>query len=226
MSRDQARYLLVVALLAVGAAAALALAFAAQPAAGARVDAAYRFVTDIDNWRRTEREQTITSPYNLSVAADLNAIQLKLGNWVGADVPQTSVEVFILLEPEQFVQRLYRRADGKMLWLSVIGSRRSKSFHSPQICYDTDGWKTDAGSAAVPLVQGEVHALRLLASKPYGDGVATHAILYFYLWPSYARDARDGMVLVKLTAPLQGSVEETLALEQEFFRQLFVSAQP
>jgi hypothetical protein len=222
MSRDQARYLVVVALLAVSAALALGLTFGIRPSAHA--DAAYQFVTDIDNWQRTAHERAITSPYDFSLAADLNAIPMHLGDWTGTEVPQTSVEVFILLEPEQFVQRLYQRADGKTLWLSLIGSRKSKSFHSPQICYDTDGWKTEASSEAVPLAQGEVQALRLLASKPYEGGTATHAILYFYLWPSYARDSRDGTVLVKLTAPLQGSIDETLALEQDFFRLMFASA--
>ncbi len=37
---------------------------------------------------------------------------------------------------------------------------------------------------------------------------------YFYLWPSYERNAQDGMVLVKVTAPIYGTVEETLALER------------
>ena len=49
-------------------------------------------------------------------------------------------------------------------------------------------------------------------------------MLYFYLWPSYARDPQDGMVVAKVTAPLYDSVEETVELEKDFFRQLFTSA--
>ena len=49
-------------------------------------------------------------------------------------------------------------------------------------------------------------------------------ILYFYLWPSYARNAQDGTVLVKVTAPIYGTVEDTLALEKTFLRQLVTSA--
>ena len=33
------------------------------------------------------------------------------------------------------------------------------------------------------------------------------------------------MVLVKLTAPVYGSVDETLAMEKDFFRLLFSTAQ-
>ena len=92
-------------------------------------------------------------------------------NWASGrdeDVPQTNLEVFILLEPEQYVQRMYRLPDGRYVWLSLIGSRKSKSFHSPQICYDTDGWQTEASSSAVPLDKGEVYALQLAAKKELG----------------------------------------------------------
>ncbi len=113
--------------------------------------------------------------------------------------------------------------DGRFVWLSLIGSRKSKSFHSPQICYDTDGWKTEAGSDAIDLKTGEVYALRLIA-QGHRRRQAEHVVTYFYLWPSYARNPQDGVVLVKLTAPLYGSVEETVELEKQFFRELFTAA--
>ena len=191
----------------------------ANPAGG------YAFVADIDNWQRTGRERAVVSPYDFNLDSDLNQIPLKLGEWEGQDVPQTTLEVFILLEPEQYLQRRYILPDGRYLWLSMIGSRKSKSFHSPQICYDTDGWQTDASSELVPLADGEVYALRLLAEKSFSaNATVEHVILYFYLWPSYERNPQDGMVLVKLTAPLHGSLEETLELEKAFFRELFTSA--
>ena len=185
----------------------------------------YEFVADIDNWQRTERERAVTTPFDFSLSEKLSDVPLQLGEWQGEDVPQTNLEVFILLEPEQYVQRMYRRPDGRYVWLSLIGSRKSKSFHSPQICYDTDGWQTEASSAAVPLAKGEVYALQLAAKKDLGGGNnAEHIVLYFYLWPSYARDPQDGMVVAKVTAPLYDSVEETVQLEIDFFRQLFTSA--
>ena len=77
----------------------------------------------------------------------------------------------------------------------------------------------------MPLDQGEVYALQLAAKKDLGGGNnAEHIVLYFYLWPSYARDPQDGMVVAKVTAPLYDSVEETVQLEMDFFRQLFTSA--
>ncbi|MBM4457448.1 MAG: exosortase-associated EpsI family protein [Chloroflexi bacterium] len=222
MSRDQGRYLLVILLLAAGAVAAVAIT------RGGRLGAApggHEFAADVDNWQRTDRERAVASPYNLSLSADLTQVPLTLGAWTGVDVPQTNLEVFILLEPEQYVQRLYRLPDGRFVWLSLIGSRKSKSFHSPQICYDTDGWQTDASSESVSLAAGELYALRMVATKSFpAGGSAEHVVLYFYLWPSYSRNPQDGMVLVKVTAPMYDSLESTLALEKDFLRTLFTAA--
>ena len=222
MQRDQARYLLVIGLL--GAAVLAAAIIMLGGRAGAARSGDYAFVADIDTWQRTERARLVRSPYDFSLAGDLNRIPMALGEWTGEDTPQTNLEVFILLEPEQYIQRKYTLPDGRFLWLSLIGSRKSKSLHSPQICYDTDGWRTDASSAPVPLGDGELTALRLAASKPASGGGAQHAILYFYLWPDAVRDPQDGMVLVKLTAPIYGSLEETLEMEKAFTRLLFTSA--
>ncbi len=224
MSHDQRRHLLVIVVLlaAIGA----TFLISQRNRLGAVAGTGHEFVADLDNWQRTERERAVTSPYDFSLGSDLGKqIPLKLGDWIGQDVPQTNLEVFILLEPEQYVQRMYQLPDRRFVWLSLIGSRKSKSFHSPQICYDTDGWQTEASSEAIPLDAGEAYALRLVATKRItADVSAEHVIMYFYLWPNYARNPQDGMVLVKVTAPLYDTVENTLALEKEFLRQLITSA--
>ena len=222
MSRDQGRYLLVIVLLV---AAAGAVFFITRQQHLGSDGSGYEFVADIDNWQKTDRERAVKSNYDFNLNSDLADLPLQLGDWAGVDVPQTNLEVFILLEPEQYLQRQYRLPDGRSLWLSLIGSSKSKSFHSPQICYDTDGWQTDAGSEPVQLSDGEVYALKLVAKKDFTQSSSVeHVILYFYLWPTYARNQQDGMVLVKLTAPLQGTVDETVELEKSFFRELFQSA--
>ena len=182
-------------------------------------DGYYTFVTDIDRWRRTQRERAVQAYYDFSLGPQLDELPLEIGDWQGADVPQTNIEVQILLEPEEYVYRRYRRPDGKYIWLSVIGSRQAKSFHSPQICYDADGWKTAVASVPVELAEGEIYALMLEAQKDRWEQV----VLYFYLYPDYLRDANDGTVLFKVTAPLEGSLEETLALQKDFIRLFFHS---
>lgn len=225
MSRDQGRYLLVVVLLLAAIGAALIISQRDQLDSDISGESGYEFVTDIDNWRRTERERAVTSPYDFGLTGDLKRVPLQMGDWAGTDVPQTNLEVSILLEPEQYVYRFYQRPDGHSLWLSLIGSRKSKSFHSPQICYDADGWQVDISSERIALAEGEIYALRMLARKMYGAGdTAEHLVLYFYLWPSYERNLQDGMVLVKITAPVSGNPEASLALAKEFVKLLFTSA--
>ncbi|RME79991.1 MAG: EpsI family protein [Caldilineae bacterium] len=180
----------------------------------------YTFVADIDRWRRTGRERAVRARFDFSLGPQLQDLPLEIGDWQGADVPQTNIEVLILLEPEQYVYRRYRRSDGKYVWLSIIGSRQAKSFHSPQICYTADGWKTEVASEPIPLQEGEIYGLRLAAEKDHWK----HVVLYFYLYPDYLRDANSGTVLFKVTAPLEGSLEETLAVEKAFIREFFESA--
>lgn len=188
------------------------------PAAGS----SYGFVADIDRWRRTDRERLVSARYDFSLQGDLASLPLQIGAWQGADIPQTNIEVQILLEPEQYVYRRYTRPDGRYVWLSLIGSRQTKSFHSPQICYTADGWQTEVKSEPVELGgKGEVYALRVNARKEQWE----HVVLYFFLYPNSLREANDGAVLFKVTAPLDGSVEDTLALQKAFISEFFSAAQ-
>ncbi|HID34110.1 MAG TPA: exosortase-associated EpsI family protein [Anaerolineae bacterium] len=180
----------------------------------------YAFVTDIDRWRKTRRERVVRARYDLSLGPQLHDLPLELGDWAGEDIPQDNIEVQILLEPEEYVYRRYRRADGKIIWLSVIGSRQSKSFHPPQICYDAAGWATEIASEPIALAKGDFYALKVEAKKD----AWTHIVLYFYLYPDYLRDQSKGVVLFKVTAPMGASEEETLELEKNFLRHIFFEA--
>ncbi len=190
-----------------------------RPAASASGRA---FASDIDNWRQTELARTLHTPYDFTLGPNLGQLPLQLGAWRGEDVPQTNLEVFILLEPEQYLQRRYQDAGEHTLWLSVIGSRKSKSFHPPQICYSADNWVTQVSTARLALAEGEIHALRVDATR----GQDRHLVLYFYLWPDASRDPAAGTVLLKMTVPIFGAVQDesqALELAQDFVKQLFES---
>lgn len=184
-----------------------------------QTSAANTWVVDIDTWRQTPYQRFVTSPYDFSLESDLNALPVQIGDWYGVIIPQTNIEVFILLEPEQFVQRRYSLPDGRYVWLSLIGSRKARSFHPTEICYIADGWQTVLASVDVPLARGSIRALKVYAQK----GDLTHVVLYFYVWPRQARDLAEGVVLFKVTAPIWESEEETLRLEREFIRQFFTA---
>jgi hypothetical protein len=189
----------------------------------------FTYVTDVDYWQRTKRERLVETTFPFDLAHDLNEVPLELGDWQGEDVPETNQETFILLEPEQFVRRVYENSTGKYLWLTLIGSRQSRSFHPPDLCYDADGWQTSLSLQAVTLSEGGgMYGLWLEAQKQFnGDASAVEAMtFYFYLFPNRERDQADGIVIFRITSPRYGTIEETIALQGSFLRQLFNSATP
>ena len=187
------------------------------------------YVADLDFWKRTPRETFISANAFFDLNHDLNDVPLQMGEWKGVDVPETNQEVMILLEPEQYIQRLYQQGEnGQYMWLTMVGGRSSQPFHAPDICYDADGWQYNLGSHAVQLPDGgEVHGLYLESQKVFpGDTEPTHHVVYyFYLFPNAQRDLADGIVLFKLTSGLIGNLDETLKLHDDFVRQFFSSAQ-
>jgi hypothetical protein len=189
--------------------------------------ASFAYIVDLDFWQRTEREMAVDAVARFDLAHDLNNVPLALGNWRGVDVPETNQEVMILLDPEQYIQRLYQNRAGQYIWLSMIGGRSSQPFHAPDICYDADGWQYNLGSQAMPLANGgNLYGLWLDAKKrlPGAAQDTEHVVFYFYLFPNPERRLADGIVLFKLTSPRYGSVEETLAIQADFVQQFFTSA--
>ena len=185
---------------------------------------ALTYITDLDFWQRTPRERAVVAAAPFDLQHNLNDVPLTVGAWTGVDDPETNQEVMILLEPEQYVQRLYTDPAGRYLWLSMVGGRSSQPFHAPDICYDADGWQYDLGSHATPLDEGgEIYGLWLHGEKQFPDDATPteHVVYYFYLFPDAQRNQADGIVLFKLTSPRYGSLEETLALHEEFVRTLF-----
>ena len=182
------------------------------------------YVSDLDFWQRTPRERIVAATAHFDLDHDLNSVPMTVGQWTGVDDPETNQEVMILLEPEQYVQRMYQDTAGHQLWLTMVGGRNSQPFHAPDICYDADGWQYNLGSQATTLPGGgDIYGLYLDATKNVSGEAehCRHVVDYFYLFPDNARDQNDGIVLFKLTAPKYGTVEETLAMLEDFTRNFF-----
>jgi len=185
------------------------------------------YITDLDFWQRTPRERAVVATAHFDLQHELSDVPLTVGGWTGVNEPETNQEVLILLEPEQYIQRLYTDSEGRYLWLSMVGGRSSQPFHAPDICYDADGWQYDLGSHATPLDEGgEIYGLWLHGKKQFPDEAtpAEHVVYYFYLFPDAQRNQADGIVLFKLTSARYGTLEETLAIHEEFVRTLFRKA--
>ncbi|MEZ4674318.1 MAG: exosortase-associated EpsI family protein [Caldilineaceae bacterium] len=188
------------------------------------IDGQTVYIADLDFWQRTDRETAVVANAHFDLAHDLNDVPLTTAHWHGKTVPETNEEVMILLEPEQYVQRLYQRDTGEYIWLSMIGGRSSQPFHAPDICYDADGWQYNLGSYPVTLGDGgKLYGFWLEAEKPVaGEAPLKHIVFYFYLFPNETRKLSDGIVLFKLTSGRHGTVQETLELHAEFIREYFL----
>ncbi len=214
MQEVERRIFLTIFLLLAGAAALFGLNRQAQSqvAPGEHV-----FVTDIDNWRQTKRQRQVITPYDFTGGNTLYQLPLQVGDWCGVALPETNEEVMIILQPEQYLRRRYQLPNDRYLWLTIIGSHKSKSFHPSEICYSSAGWQTDVNLHTVKLPGGNLYALQVIAKK----GAQEHVVLYFYLWPAGGRNPTASTVLFKLTAPIMPDVKHTLALEDGFIRLFF-----
>lgn len=224
------RSYIVIALLLVGLLVVYAPQFSprllSQPAL--RPAGEFSYVTDLDFWQQTPRAKTVFTNSRFDLATDLRNVPLVVGDWQGEEVPETNKEVMILLDPEQYVQRLYKNSAGHYIWLSMIGGRSSQPFHAPDICYEADGWKFNSDSYPIELGDGQqLYGLWLEAKKqmPGDEHFTEHIVFYFYLFPNAKRDLSDGIVLFKLTSSRYNSAEETLTMQADFVRHLFTGAQ-
>jgi hypothetical protein len=219
MSRPAFRFLIVALLLGTTAVGGWWLRSAGTKDTGAAASE-HRFVADIDHWHRTPRQGWVTAAFDLRSGPQLADLPLTLGDWQGVDVSRTREDVLIYLEPDYYISRQYALPDGRAVWLSLIGGRRAKSFHPPQICYT--GWQTDVQGEEVPLEEGRLHTLRVVARR----GEEEHVMLYFFLWPNAERALEDGLLMFKVTVTRPwGPVEEVVALEKQFVRQFFLRAE-
>ncbi len=215
MSRSALRHLI-----AVGVLAATALGgWGVRAGRGGSTATGHSLVADIDHWHRTPRQQNVTAIYDLSGPQLIN-LPLSLGDWQGSDISRSREDVLVYLEPDHYVSRRYALADGRALWLSLIEGRQAKSFHPPQICYS--GWQTKVQGEKVPLAEGNLHMLRVVARREQEE----HIMLYLFLWPNANRALEDGTVMFKVTATQRwGSLAETVALEEAFVQLFFSRAE-
>jgi hypothetical protein len=189
------------------------------------VSPSLQLISDITMWQRTRGEQTLATAYPLDLDHDLANIPLVFDSWHGEDVAISDINALIMLDPEQIVERVYTNEIGQFIWLTMIGSRQSRSFHPPTDCYYAAGWQTEAVVQAIPLAKGEVHGMLITAQK-VDDEKTVHArqlSYYFYLFPHTQRRADDGVVMFRLTSPIFGTPEETLQLFSSFLRHFFQS---
>lgn len=168
--------------------------------------------------------------------ADLAAIPLRAGDWVGEDAGELDEFILEQLRPEAHLLRDYRGPDGRTIALAVVFGREKQTFHSPGFCLLGGGWnimgkltRSVEMGAGLPAVEAnEFHLQR-------GDQRAV--VLYFYAsgegttpsWVTFQyRLLRNRLLgrpacgaLVRLVAPAADSEEEAGTAAADLLRQLY-----
>jgi hypothetical protein len=202
----------------------------------------YVYFLDVEGWYRiTPYETVVRSPYDLSgktTEAMAEALPTQIGEWqqVGEDeyIGDDPAVVFYLKHPTVALQRHYRDASGQELALAIIGNEGEDSFllfsHTPETCYPGRLWQVvESRRESAPPRGGEqrpIHAQYLLTEQ--AETGQRLVVLFWYLWDNPQRDARDGVLSLRVNlfpAPDQ-TEEEVLARAWDFVRALFPSVIP
>lgn len=183
---------------------------------------------DTAGWyQQTPAEVALRTPIDFSLRSLPRSFPLALGPWLGADRPADPAVETWFRSPEVAIERTYRRPDGELVWVAAFGSRGDKSFHlfehTPDTCYPLGGWAIDTfGTTRVDL-RGGPRPLTV------NQGVATHqgdgtrmVFLFLYLWDQPGRDSEDGVLSLRIAAPVTDDPDATLTmLADDFLPRLF-----
>ena len=239
------RYLIVIVLLAVAAsvawgqrltAAARILAAVSSPEAGEGTTAVapmHTYFVDVEGWYSiTPYETAVQSPYDLSAQSNQEmaaALPATLADWrqVGHDVniaddPQVAS---FFENPTVALRRTYQDAAGHTLTLVLIGNRGTESFalfsHTPEICYPGGQWQVIVNRREAGQLDDRPMFAHYLLTQHEESGQRL-AVLFWYLWDNADRDAKDGILSMRVNLYLLPgeSQEAALAAAWGFVRQL------
>lgn len=187
------------------------------------------YFTDTAGWYRvTDNERAVVSPYHLRLDALPESLPMRLGPWEGEELPLGPEIDEWFDDPEVALQREYRNDAGDIVWLSLFGSQGPKSFrlfeHTPATCYPLSGWvMTQEDVDTIAVGDGKIYAHRGFAVNSPHELI----VLYLYLWDNPNRDPADGVVSLRVSAPILSTDEATLQLlKQEFLPYLFTDVVP
>ena len=128
-----------------------------------------------------------TGPYFERIAATIDALPIRIGEFVGAEAEVTPSAIR-LLKPNRLLQRSYVDPwTGRSLTLLVVhcGNVRDMAGHYPPNCYPAHGWKMEqVEDAAVEIGGSPVPAKIYEFSQRIGATEARMHVLNFFVLPS------------------------------------------
>jgi hypothetical protein len=223
--------LFLIALVMTGGALAGRPSAPATPAV-AQTGPGYVAFLDIEGWYgRTPDEVAAVGPFDLALGALPGSLPLTIGAWRGEDrQPDPAVREWFG-DPPVAIERTYWRADDEVIWLSAFGNRGDPSFHlfehTPETCYPLSGWRIRTlEPARVPM---SPRPITVNAGEAVNGSGAALAFAYVYVWTDPARDPENGVVSLRLAAPVLGDrslADARRLVEREFLAELFTTTLP
>jgi EpsI family protein len=176
-----------------------------------------------------------------SLPVRLQEFPLRVGGWEGTE-SRLEPRVVTTLGLDDWILRLYRHPSGALVEFYVgFLQHATLGHHSPQVCYPAQGWELLQKGLQQIKISGEqsISINMLLVQRD----LERQLIFYWYQWGekvitekpgprgllesklravfSIFTPARLDTTLVRISAPLVGSVEETLAREVAFVQAVF-----
>lgn len=135
-----------------------------------------------------------TSEYFADVAASIEALPYKIGDWIGTDVEVQPAAVQ-LLNPNKLFQRRYRHAgSGQMAQVLIVhcGNTRDMLGHFPPVCYPAHGWvQLEARPVEVRITETGAPAMAYRFKRSLGEIETEMVVTNFFVLPG----------TVQITAP-------------------------
>jgi hypothetical protein len=174
----------------------------------------------------------VTTRTDFSDEAQMKAFPMDIGKWHGTDYDTTSTAQVlnapvVLLrgyDPETFTQPIF---------LTIVQSKTSTSFHKPEVCFNDQGYKIqEDATETLTITDPEwtkhpsgltipLNKMIITRSATDGDIFERRVVLFFYVKGNQLYSDAITMIQVQGLIPLTGSYAGTLNEEKTFLAQIF-----
>jgi EpsI family protein len=120
------------------------------------------------------------SPRPVHLAAPLTSLPLRLPSWHGMAGPDVEPDVAKVLDADEYLNRIYRSADGAVvgLWVAFYSAQRQgDAIHSPMNCLPGTGWTPLSHSRPVLQVGASRFAVNRYVVQRRG---ARQIVIYWF----------------------------------------------
>jgi hypothetical protein len=170
-------------------------------------------VFDVGTYGPTEEAMYVRTV--LELADNLTFMFPEPGNWSSTQCSLDYTRTLAALNPLGLECQRYSKTP-ETVWFLIIYGNSTEAFHSMESCYVYFGWTLrEYGVEEISVLRTSeqypinmsVRVRKLRVEK----GGEQRMVLYWLLYRSPYKDARDGTYLFRISSPVESSIDETLA---------------